>query len=433
MPNQSVKLTKTVVESTPAPTKGTTFLRDTELKGFGLWITTKGVRTYFVEKRFDGRNRRIKLGKHGELTPAMARKKAHDALGQFAMGKDPTAERQRQQRLGTTLRACFRDFKRIRRNLSEKTLYDYDRILRRPLKDWQDKPIGQITPIMVKQRFQRVTNQHSESYANLTMRVLRSLINFAIANYDDGTGEPLLVTNPVNILTRTKAWQKPKRRQTVIKLHELSAWYEAVEALRDPSDPASFGDTVADFLLVMLFTGMRRGEAATLQWKHVDLKDGTIRLEDTKNGETITLPLSDFLLDLLNRRHTTITSTFVFPGRYGRHGLIEPKKQIARVVETSGVEFTCHDLRRTFSTIADSLEISPYALKRLLNHKMPRDVTAGYIVSDVDRLRYPTQRIADFICVAFAGGVDDYASFHRVLDSFQSHGKNDRLWSKDRN
>jgi hypothetical protein len=54
-------------------------------------------------------------------------------------------------------------------------------------------------------------------------------------------------------------------------------------------------------------------------------------------------------------------------------------------------------LRRTFITIAESLDISAYALKRLLNHKMTNDVTAGYIVADVERLRKPMQLITDYI------------------------------------
>ena len=56
--------------------------------------------------------------------------------------------------------------------------------------------------------------------------------------------------------------------------------------------------------------------------------------------------------------------------------------------------FTIHDLRRTFITIAESLDISAYAVKRLVNHKMTNDVTAGYIVSDVERLRNPMECIA---------------------------------------
>lgn len=56
-----------------------------------------------------------------------------------------------------------------------------------------------------------------------------------------------------------------------------------------------------------------------------------------------------------------------------------------------------HDLRRTFITIAESLDISSYALKKLVNHSQSRDVTAGYIVMNVDRLREPMQKISDFI------------------------------------
>jgi hypothetical protein len=32
-----------------------------------------------------------------------------------------------------------------------------------------------------------------------------------------------------------------------------------------------------------------------------------------------------------------------------------------------------------------------------MNHKDPNDVTSGYIINDIDRLREPMQRITDFI------------------------------------
>ena len=81
---------------------------------------------------------------------------------------------------------------------------------------------------------------------------------------------------------------------------------------------------------------------------------------------------------------------------------MEPRKQTAKVIEDSGVMFTIHDLRRTFITMAESLDISAYAVKRLINHKMTNDVTAGYIISDVERLRKPMQLIADSL-LKFAG------------------------------
>ncbi len=66
------------------------------------------------------------------------------------------------------------------------------------------------------------------------------------------------------------------------------------------------------------------------------------------------------------------------------------------MVELSGVPFTLHDLPRTFATIADSLDLPSYALKRLLNHKMNNDVKAGYIMKDVERLRKPMQLVTNF-------------------------------------
>lgn len=64
-----------------------------------------------------------------------------------------------------------------------------------------------------------------------------------------------------------------------------------------------------------------------------------------------------------------------------------------KVIQLSGVSFTLHDLRRTFITIAESIDISAYALKWLVNHKMTNDVTAGYIISDVECLQKPMQQI----------------------------------------
>jgi integrase len=190
-------------------------------------------------------------------------------------------------------------------------------------------------------------------------------------------------------LSQTRSWYRIERRQTYIKAHELAAWYESITALTN--------DTLRDYLLLILFTGLRRQEAAKLEYTQVDLKAKTITIIDTKNREQHTLPLSNFLYDLLLGRSKTASSRFVFPGPGAAGHIIEPRKQISKVIEKTGIQFTVHDLRRTFITIAESLDIPAYALKRLLNHKMTQDVTAGYIVMDVERLRKPMQKITDYI------------------------------------
>jgi hypothetical protein len=75
--------------------------------------------------------------------------------------------------------------------------------------------------------------------------------------------------------------------------------------------------------------------------------------------------------------------------------MIYPDHVIRGVATKCGYSFTVHDLRRTFLTNAELLEIPHYALKKLANHVSGRDVTAGYIVVDVARLRVYMARISD--------------------------------------
>ena len=76
------------------------------------------------------------------------------------------------------------------------------------------------------------------------------------------------------------------------------------------------------------------------------------------------------------------------------------RESIKQVIKQSGVEFTEHDLRRSFETIAESLDISYYTLKRLLNHKTGSDLTAGYIVTSAERMRDASQNVADSLAAS---------------------------------
>ncbi|MCZ6643234.1 MAG: Arm DNA-binding domain-containing protein [Gammaproteobacteria bacterium] len=88
-PNARVKLTKTSVAQLEAPETGQRFVRDTDLKGFGVRITSSGRKSFILEKRINRRVRRITIGRDGEVTVAQARNRAQQLLGQIAMGEDP--------------------------------------------------------------------------------------------------------------------------------------------------------------------------------------------------------------------------------------------------------------------------------------------------------------------------------------------------------
>jgi integrase len=415
---QAVKLTKSVVDRIPLVQSGQAYFWDTEFPGFGVRIGTTS-KSYFVERRVNGRTVRKTIGKHGIWTAEQARNRARELRVQMDRGVDLIArareERAQARARGVTLGEVFEEYLKTRQ-LKPVTAADYQRAMREALEDWRNRAITEITRTMVKERHEKL-GKTSKARANLAMRLLRALYNFASAQYEDGKGEPIVRDNPVKRLSQQRAWFKINRRQTWIKPYELKAWYDAVISLRGADEPGSdrdaqgrftqgavsFGskaNVVSDYVLFLLFTGMRREEAARLVWDDVDLRARIVTVRDTKNGEDHTLPLSDFLVELLTRRKAEATSGHVFPGEGKTGHIVEPRRQMEKVTAVSGVAFTLHDLRRTFITIAESLDIPAYALKRLLNHKMRNDVTAGYIVTDVERLRKPMQQIADFILKA---------------------------------
>ena len=318
------------------------------------------------------------------------------------MGRNPPAEKKSESLQGITLQQAFEDFIGVRKQLKARTLYDYQRIMKTVFVDWQNKAMLKISKDMVAKRHSKIGTEHGKAHANLAMRFLRALFNFAIAQYEDGSGNSVLRENPVIRLTQTRAWYRIERRQTLIKPHELEPWFNAIMNLKNDTISQN-RETIRDYLLLVLLTGLRREESASMTWDNIDLKAKTLKVTDTKNHLDHTLPLSDFLYDLLQQRKNNAINKFVFQRANGTGYISEQRKQTAKVIKESRVSFTIHDLRRTFLTIAESLDIPAYAVKRLANHKMSNDVTAGYIVADVERLRQPMQKITDYIlkCAGF--------------------------------
>lgn len=381
-----MKLTAHTIERIAPPASGQVFHRDDTLQCFALRVTP-GSKAFVVEKRIGGKVRRITLGKYPALKPETARRMAQELLGKIAAGQDPTAERRADEAARVTLAEAFTAYQTAR-PLKPRTLVEYRRLMATAFEDWQGKPVRAITRDMVAERFQTLTTGNGPALANLAMRMLRALFNFAQAAYRIND-QPLIVENPVRRLSDTRAWNKVDRRRSTIKLHELGRWYEAAR------------DTPAgDYLTLVLFTGLRRQEAASLRWSDIDLISKTLTVRDTKNGMPHTLPLPGFLADMLARRKELVGSSFVFPADSASGHLVDPGKARAVVTKAAGVEFTMHDLRRTFATVAESLDVPSYTIKRLLNHAGGADVTSGYIVIGVERLRQPMERIAAELCKA---------------------------------
>lgn len=132
-----------------------------------------------------------------------------------------------------------------------------------------------------------------------------------------------------------------------------------------------------------------------LKKRDVDLKRKTFRLVDTKNREVVELPMSQPLVDLITPR-MSLKGEYVFSGMDHKKPFNSFKRVLDHLQKEVGIDFSTHDLRRTFATVAESLDISTYTIKKLLNHKINNtvDVTAGYVIVDLDRMRKATEKIS---------------------------------------
>jgi integrase len=120
-----------------------------------------------------------------------------------------------------------------------------------------------------------------------------ALVGYAMRRQEEGA-KPATVKNELAALRRAfnlavRADRLPQRPPFPIidARNRRTGFFEESEfravLAHLPADVAA----VAEFLY---WSGWRKGETLALEWRHVDLKAGIIRIEDTKNGEPRTLP-----------------------------------------------------------------------------------------------------------------------------------------------
>ena len=401
--NKSFRFSKDKLDNLPLPKTDRDTYTDTVETALRLRVGKTGIKAFILFRKVNGKPILVTLGRYPAMTIDQARTEARKQLGLMVTGIDPNKAKKAERVKGTTLNQCLEDYLSIRASLAENTKKGYRAMVNNHLSDWKDKPLKNIDRDMVAARHKRIINNGESVAANNVMRCLRALFNFANGQYEDEYGKPLFTDNPVTRISHTRAWTPEKRRTTIIRASELPIWVEAVDKLRS-SDENHIDESpalVADYLEFCLFSGLRRDDVLSLQWTQIEFDVALMHpVIHKKQSEVITLPLSDYLITILKRRKKVQVNEYVFSGRGGDGRFDDPKRQIAKVVKQSGIKFSSHDLRRTFISVAESLDISTYAIKRLCTHSLGSDVTAGYIQMDVERLRAPMQKITDYFLKA---------------------------------
>lgn len=150
-------------------------------------------------------------------------------------------------------------------------------------------------------------------------------------------------------------------------------------------------DWLKSIIVLARYTGMRRGNILNLTWSQVDLQQGVINLEHTKNGQRLTIPLMDtsynVLLELKNAKVTHLNCPFVFHQKGKLYSPYQVSMAFKRACRRAGIEnFRFHDLRHDFASNLIQKGNDFYTVQRLLGHKDGR-MTQRYAHLSIDNLR----------------------------------------------
>jgi integrase len=404
---EKITFHRRILDALPLPPEGQRDeYQDVAAPELVLRVTSTGHKTFATRRKIDGRAVRVTLGTYkrpGDRDPTMtveqARKAAARAKAAAVEGTNPNEIKRARRVEGMTVRQMLAAYTADNVRLKPGTGARYLAALSAVVPGWLDKPLRSITPDMV-QAAHKKHGARSPASANGAMRVLRLLWNYA-TTHNPKNAPAIYGENPTLILSRRKEWYRIGRRKTIIKAHDLPAWWSGVEALRKSIQPAA--RDAADLLELLLYSGLRATEGRELAWLHVDLESAipTLTVPDAKNRDPHVLPIPSQLLPMFKRRQRGANrSSFIFPAVEDPSQpfpMATLRKYVLAVRDETDVSFTLHDLRRGFATTAESLA-SMLTVKRLLNHRsVEGDVTAGYVIMDEKVLAGAMQRIADTI------------------------------------
>jgi Arm DNA-binding domain len=250
------RLTELGVAKLAPPATGRTEIFDSTLPGFGVRVTSSGVRSFFVMTRVRGTLKRVTLGKHPTLKLAQARTMAREAMAMARLGNDPGAAKRAARRPAERpVERVIEDYiARAQRARGRRSWREVERSLTRELAPWRGRPIESITRADVLELLDAIVDRGSPAMANLLLRHLKHFLGWCVER-------SLIEANPA---AGIRAPAEMRSRDRVLTEAELAAAWVACDALGWPFGP---------LFQLLILTAQRRNEVAGMRWCDLDLQD----------------------------------------------------------------------------------------------------------------------------------------------------------------
>ena len=345
------------------PAKGQVMYRDEKEKGLVLRVSYAGTKSFYLYKRFDGRPRLIKVGKYPKMSISEARIAVRALKTKIEMGEYSSNDKN-----CITFKDLFDKYINDYARINTKSWIETERAVNTNAKKLFDMDINIITKNDILGIFNYMT-KNGKYGANRFLDTLRAI-------FSKGIEWELLDRNPALGIKK----HKEISRDRYITLEEKEQFLKAVEEDEDQQ--------VKDFILLALYTGVRKGNVLSMRWDNIDFGNNTWHVPDTKNGDPQNVVLIDLAIDILERRKKENDSVWVFPSKSSKSGHFqEPRKGWQRILKRSGLkDLRIHDLRRTCGSWLALNGASQYIIAKQLGHKSPQS-TAIYARLSLDPVR----------------------------------------------
>lgn len=348
-------------------------------RGFGVYVTPKGAKTFCFKFRFKGEQVMMTLGNYPKMTLAEAYKAHGEAWQKLQKGINPKAEadaeKEAERQAPTVTNLAHEYLERWARPNKRSWTVDKRILEKDVLPLWGSYKAGEITKRDVIKLIDGIRDRGAPIMANRTFAVIRRMFNFA-AERDIVTISPCMAVKPP---------APENQRDRVLTMEEIRAFWHGLD-----SESTNGANGLIKLALKMeLVTAQRKGEVVSAAWDEFDFAEGwwTIPGEKTKNGLPHRVPLSSLAMEMLQAaKDLGGDSPWVFPSHRTNNPITPPAVNHAVRLhrESLGIAFVPHDLRRTAASHMTGMGIPRLVVSKILNHA-ERGVTAVYDRYGYDR------------------------------------------------
>lgn len=390
--------------------KSQTIYWDTRTPRLGVRITPTGNKAFIFQTWFNGTNLRTTIGDVDIWSIDKAQAEARRLKVLIDQGIDPRIEKAKSQAKSKASRLkgikgliVWEEYIKARQHQwGDRHKADHIDMVRkggqkitRGLKKGQPKtkqkgilldllslPINEITKEKILPWLKKEVKARP-ARARLALSALRAFLTWA---GDQNDYKALVDTTACDRLT--KELPPKQAKDDCLQKEQLKTWFRGVRKINNP--------VISAYLQVLLLTGARRNELATLEWADVDTQWHTARIRDKVEGNR-TIPLTPYVELLINNLKRE--NKFVFSSLTAQSGrLTEPRKAHQVIIEEAGIpNLSIHGLRRSFGTLAEWVECPAGISAQIMGHKPSAIAEKHYRRRPIDLLRAWHTKIEKFI------------------------------------